>query len=103
LGRIPVSQFDNPVGKEETNRPQRQRRDTKRETRKRRRQAGIAVFIYRQNFLKDFLKTRPHVPQAVEDNQTTDRPDDHAKKFGRFHVAVPGKAESRAAILSSRR
>jgi len=102
-GRIPVSQFDYPVGKEKTNGPQHQRRDTKREIRKGRRQVGIAAFIRGQDVFKDVFKARPHVPQAVEDDQKTDHPDDHAKKFGRFHVAVTAKAESTAAVLSSRR
>jgi hypothetical protein len=78
-GRIPVRQFDNPVGKEETNGPQHQRRDTKREIRKRRRQVGIAAFIRGQDVFKDIFKARPHVPQAIEDDQKTNRPDNHAK------------------------
>src|ERR1035437_5874980 len=87
----------------ETNGPEPQRRDTKREIRKRRRQVGIAALIRGQDVFKDVFKARPHVPQAVEDDQKTDHPDDHAKKFGRFHIAVPAKAESTAAVLSSQR
>jgi hypothetical protein len=97
---IPVSQFDNPIGQEEKNGSQQQPRNAKDKVGNGRRRLGIAALVDLQEIFKKIIKSGPHIPQAVDDDQESGRPDHNAKQFGCFHILFPAKPEPSAFPLS---